>query len=92
MGATGPGTQQAQHKYFTNEHARQRAFPELLPRSAPFRAEARPAGRTIWLLGEPAWGLQGNAEELNHGGHCAALGSGRKRWWTVSCLDYSCFN
>lgn len=56
MGGTGPGTQQVLHKYLMNERARQRAFPELMPQSVPFGVEARPAGRTIWLLGEPAWG------------------------------------
>lgn len=97
MGGTGPGTQQALHKYLMNARARQRAFPERLPRTgSAIGVEARPAGRAIWLLGEPAGGgvegLWGNAEELNCTGRWAALGEDYKRCRTASCLDYGCFN
>lgn len=77
MGGTGPGTQQALHKYLMNAHARQRAFPELLPRTGnAIGVEARPAGRTIWLLGEPAWGAGG---QRRGAGLYRPLGSARQR-------------
>lgn len=93
MGGTGPGTQQALHKYLM--HDAREGMPSqncCHGQSMPFWGGGQACGRTIWLLGEPAWGTVGNAERLNRAGLCAVLGSSRKRCRTISCLDYGCFN
>lgn len=90
MGGTEPGTQQALHKYLKNERVTQCAFPELLPQTVSAVLGGGQACREDHLA---AWGAcPGHAEEPERGGRCAALGSGRKHWRTVSCLDYGCFN
>lgn len=53
MGGTGPGTQQALHKYLMNERVRQRVFPELLPRTI---SAIRGGGQTCGEDHLAAWG------------------------------------
>ena len=93
MGGTGPGTQQALHKYLMSKSARQSAFPALLPWTIrAIRGGGQTCREDHLAAGGACLGEGGGTEELNRAGCWAALGNGCTCSRTVSCLDYDCFN